>query len=163
MTAFSMASKLAFVFAMMVIIVLVSTIQHVAYTDCGAIEVKVLVRHKWLNVTIAGRVMSWYGTYSFREVETSNHPISFQVSSSKEFPNLGAARHSSISTTLAGFPRLLTLKQKSWFSTTVSMQIPGQRLQRSQSIPHCNQLSFHGGENPAKVCHQQSFLARGRI
>jgi hypothetical protein len=35
MTAFSMASKLAFVFAMMVIIVLVSTIQHVAYTDCG--------------------------------------------------------------------------------------------------------------------------------
>lgn len=128
-----------------------------------AIEVKVLVRHKWLNVTIAGRVMSWYGTYSFREVETSNHPISFQVSSSKEFPNLGAARHSSISTTLAGFPRLLTLKQKSWFSTTVSMQIPGQRLQRSQSVPHCNHLSFHGGENPAEVCHQQSFLARGRI
>jgi hypothetical protein len=51
--------------------------------------VKVLVRHKWLNVTIAGRVMSWYGTYSFREVETSNHPISFQVSSSKRVPKFG--------------------------------------------------------------------------
>ncbi len=124
---------------------------------------KMLVRHKWLKVTIAGRVMSWYENYSFREVETSNHPISFQVSSSKEFPNLGAARHSSISTTLTGFPSLLTLKQKSWFSTTVSMQIPRQRLQRSQSVPHCNHLGFHGGENPAEVCHEQSFLARGRI
>jgi hypothetical protein len=55
-----------------------------------AIEVKVLVRHKWLNVTIAGRVMSWYGTYSFSEVETSNHPISFQVYSALvDFDHIG--------------------------------------------------------------------------